>query len=269
MPSVFRDARWLRRDLLGVLDFYHPTVLDTRFGGYVSQVSDRDGAVYDARTKHLVPACRFVFDFSVGALVDGPHWCRPAAEHGLSFLTHVARDADTAGASDDGAGGYPWVLEGRSVRDATRSTYGHAFVLLAYATAARAGIGDAAARVAPTADLLDEHFWEPDHGAYRSDLDADWEPVEPYRGQNANMHATEALLAAYTQAAAVDQPALSVRRTAQHYYLPAIPLPPPHHQLMQRLGQPTEQGWQIDEQGWPLARQIYTRLGITLEEPET
>jgi len=76
---------------------------------------------------------------------------------------------------------------------------------------------------------------------------------------------TEALLASYAQA---DQPTLPVSRTAQHYYLPAIPLPPPHQQLMQRLGQQTEQGRQIDERDWPLARAVYTRLGLTLEEPE-
>jgi hypothetical protein len=80
---------------------------------------------------------------------------------------------------------------------------------------------------------------------------------------------TEALLAGYAHATAVDQPALPVNRTAQYYHLPTIPLPPPHHQLMQRLGQQTEQGRQIDEQGWPLAREVYARLGLTLEEPET
>lgn len=81
MDSVFRDPRAVRRDLRAVPDFYNPTVIDTRFGGYVPEVSDRDGTVDDARPEHLVPTCRLVFDLSVGALVGGPDWCRTAAEH--------------------------------------------------------------------------------------------------------------------------------------------------------------------------------------------
>ncbi|ESP86959.1 AGE family epimerase/isomerase [Candidatus Halobonum tyrrellensis] len=190
MSPPFRSPEWLRRDALGVLRFHRDRSLDTHFGGYVAQVSDRDGAVYDGRTKHLVPTARFVFGFAVGALLGGPVWCVPAAEHGLSYLRNVAYDADR--------GGYALEFAGREVTDATRSTYGHAFVLLAYATAAKAGIGRAERLVTETADLLDERFFEPEHGAYASDRTADWEPVEPtYRGQNANMHACEALLAAY------------------------------------------------------------------------
>lgn len=188
--TPFRTPAWLRRDALGVLDFHRERSLDTHFGGYTAQISDRDGAVYDQRTKHLVPTARFVFGFSVGKLLDGPVWCEPAAEHGLAYLQNVAYDGERDG--------YGWQFEGRDVVDDTRATYGHAFVLLAYATAARADIGNVEHLVSETADLLDERFFEPDHGAYASNRTATWDPVEPsYRGQNANMHACEALLAAY------------------------------------------------------------------------
>ncbi len=80
---------------------------------------------------------------------------------------------------------------------------------------------------------------------------------------------TEALLTGYAQASQDNRPTLLVNRTAQHYHLPTIPRPSPHQQLMQRLGQQTEQGWQTDEHSWPLARQLYARLGLRLAESET
>jgi hypothetical protein len=54
-------------------------------GGYIHQFSDRDGRVYDRDSKHLVGTCRYVFNFSVGALLDGPDWCLDAA-HEVEFL---------------------------------------------------------------------------------------------------------------------------------------------------------------------------------------
>ncbi len=187
--ALVRDPEWIRRDLLSVLNFYYPTCIDTTHGGYVAQLSDEDGTVYDARRKGLVSTARFVFDFCTGARVGGPEWCVPAAEHGLTFLRNVAYNEDT--------GGYAWSFDGREIDDPRHATYGHAFALFAFGSAVDAGIGDAEDDLSAAANVLDEHFWEPDHGAYRSDLDADWEPIEDYRGQNANMHACEALLAAY------------------------------------------------------------------------
>jgi mannose/cellobiose epimerase-like protein (N-acyl-D-glucosamine 2-epimerase family) len=43
---------------------------------------------------------------------------------------------------------------------------------------------------------MERRFWEPAHGLYADEADADWR-LSPYRGQNANMHACEAWLAAY------------------------------------------------------------------------
>ncbi|WP_440009459.1 AGE family epimerase/isomerase [Halomicrococcus sp. SG-WS-1] len=188
-PTLFRDARWLRQHAGQLLNFYYPDCIDHTHGGYVAQLSDHDGHVYDGRTKHLVATCRLVYNFSVGELLDGPDWCRSAATHGLQFLLSEHRDEDS--------GGFAWLLDGRDVTDGTRSCYGHAFVLLALATATKADLPGAREEVDAVYDLVDEHFWEPDHDLCRSELDADWEPTSTYRGQNANMHVCEAMLAAY------------------------------------------------------------------------
>jgi mannose/cellobiose epimerase-like protein (N-acyl-D-glucosamine 2-epimerase family) len=138
--------------------------------------------------RHLVATCRATANFAVGVLADGPGWCREAAAHGLEFL----RDGHRAS-----GGGYHLVVdEGGEPVDRTRSAYGHAFALLAFARANEAGIDGAGEGVDRTADLLEERFHEP-NGLLRSDCAADWTELEPYRGQNANMHACEAYLAAY------------------------------------------------------------------------
>lgn len=190
-PQTFRDERWLRQHAFRLLDFYYPDCIDTRYGGYVAHLSDHDGTVYDATTKHLVSTCRLAFDFAVGVLLDGPDWCRTAAHHGVTFLLEEWRRPD---------GGYPWVLSGRDVVEPERSCYGHAFVLLAFATAAKANVPRAREAVHETADLIVERFWEDEHDLCRGTLTADWaEPADAanYRGQNENMHACEAFLAAY------------------------------------------------------------------------
>lgn len=190
-PETFRDERWLRQHVFRVLDFYYPDCIDHRYGGYIAHLSDRDGHVYDGRAKHLVSSCRLVFDFGVGALLDGPDWCYTAAGHGVNFLLDEWRQGD---------GGYPWLLSGREVADPRRTCYGHAFVLLAYATAAKAGVPRAHAAVHETADLVVERFWEDEHDLCRGTLTADWEEptaAADHRGQNENMHVCEAFLAAY------------------------------------------------------------------------
>jgi mannose/cellobiose epimerase-like protein (N-acyl-D-glucosamine 2-epimerase family) len=70
-------------------------------------------------------------------------------------------------------------------------------VLLAYASAAKAGVPEARRLTGETYDLLEERFWSPEAGLYVDEISRDWRTVSPYRGQNANMHMTEAMIAAY------------------------------------------------------------------------
>lgn len=183
------DSAWLRDRIRSVLDFYYPICVDADRGGFVAQLDERTGDVYDPDSKHLVATCRFVVNFCRGVRFDGPAYCREAAERGAAFLLTHHRDAER--------GGYRWLLDGTDPVDERRSPYGHAFVLLALAEATRVGIDGARDALDETFDTIDRHFWEPERELCRSELDADWQPVEPYRGQNANMHTCEAHVAAY------------------------------------------------------------------------
>jgi mannose/cellobiose epimerase-like protein (N-acyl-D-glucosamine 2-epimerase family) len=75
--------------------------------------------------------------------------------------------------------------------------YGHAFVLLAASSAKTIGHPDANALLEDIVSVLDGKFWEKRYQASAEEFREDWSPFDNYRGQNANMHLTEALMAAF------------------------------------------------------------------------
>jgi len=182
----FRSTDFLRAHVAHTMAFYDPRCVDPA-GGFFHYFRD-DGTVYDHRHRHLVSSTRFVFNYAMAAREFGRDEYRSRARHGLAYLRDVHRDP--------ASGGYAWtVLDGRP-EDTTRHAYGMAFVLLAYATAVSAGIAEARPWIDETWQLLERHFWDPRARLYRDEADAQWR-FTPYRGQNSNMHLTEALIAAF------------------------------------------------------------------------
>jgi mannose/cellobiose epimerase-like protein (N-acyl-D-glucosamine 2-epimerase family) len=190
MPD-FRSPDFLRRHILHTQAFYDGRCVDPT-GGFFHFFKD-DGTVYDRHTRHLVSSTRFVFTHAMAYRHFGqPHWLE-GARHGLRFLEQAHRDPAT--------GGHAWMLDWRDgkvaqVLDDTNHCYGLAFVLLAHAHGLMAGIEEARAGLDATYALMEQRFWEPQHAAYADEADAQWQR-RPYRGQNANMHACEAMLAAF------------------------------------------------------------------------
>lgn len=187
MSQNYRSKAFLSDQLQQIVDFYYPACIDETLGGYINQFRD-DGTIFDAKTKHLVGTCRFIYVFATAATMLGKPEYLEAARHGVKFLQQHHRQA---------AGGYAWVLNGLDVDDATNHCYGHAFVLLAYATALKAGIKEAAHPLAETFDLMEDKFWRANDQLYVDEISSDWTVVSPYRGQNANMHTCEAMIAAF------------------------------------------------------------------------
>ena len=170
--------------------FYHPRALDTRGGHH--QFFLNDGTVFDHRTRHLVSSARFVITYARACLMLDHERYFPGLCHAVAFLRDQHRSPDN--------GGYAWLIdwhEGQvTVRDATNHCYGLAFVLLAYAFASRAGVSSTEALIDETHQLMETHFWDEAAGLYADEADSHWQ-LTAYRGQNANMHACEALLAAF------------------------------------------------------------------------
>lgn len=186
----FRSEEFLRAHIADTMAFYHPRAVDPA-GGFFHYFRD-DGSVYDASHRHLVSSTRFVFNYAMAAREFGNAEYVDLARHGLRYLRDVHRDAQS--------GGYAWTIRDGVAEDRTNHCYGVAFVLLAYATAMKAGMDEAAPWLDETWDLLELRFWDPGAGLYRDEADAEWN-FSGYRGQNANMHMCEAMLAAYEASA--------------------------------------------------------------------
>jgi len=182
----FRSPAFLRAHIADTMAFYHPRCIDPN-GGFFHYFRD-DGSIYDANHRHLVSSTRFVFNYAMAYREFGNAEYREAVEHGVRYLREVHRNPAT--------GGYAWTLRDGKVEDDMNHCYGVAFVLLAYSCALKAGLEQARAWMDETWQLLEARFWEPQHGLYKDEADGQWN-FTGYRGQNANMHMCEAMLAAF------------------------------------------------------------------------
>lgn len=129
----------------------------------------------------------------VHCLAIGQRLGRPGAadivDHGMRYLWEGHRDRTH--------GGYCWSLDDEGYRDDSKQAYGHAFVLLAAADAKMMGHPLADTLLADITEVLVTRFWEDEHGAVAEEFARDWSKISDYRGQNSNMHLTEALMAAF------------------------------------------------------------------------
>jgi mannose/cellobiose epimerase-like protein (N-acyl-D-glucosamine 2-epimerase family) len=107
----------------------------------------------------------------------------------MNFLWNAHRDHTN--------GGYLWGVGPDGPADTLKQAYGQAFVLLAASSAKVVGHPDANRLLADVSEVLRTRFWEPTRGVFAEEFAADWSPISAYRGQNSNMHMTEALMAAF------------------------------------------------------------------------
>lgn len=185
--AQFASREFLAQHIRTTLDFYQPKVFDPT-GGFKHFFRD-DGSIYNASTRHLVSSTRFVFNYAMATRYFPDLNYRDWIRHGLAYLENVHRQAET--------GGYAWLLETGKVTDATNHCYGLAFVIVAGSTALLAGVEEGRKSLEQAWQLLERYYWDEAHRLYRDEANADFSLLAPYRGQNANMHACEAMLWAY------------------------------------------------------------------------
>ena len=176
--------RWLESRADALWDQFQHSSIDPAGGFY-----DLDSAGQprrDTPLRELVTTTRVIHCFAIAHMMG-----RPGAEtivrHGLAALWTLHRDPVH--------GGYHW--QAGQGGDRSKQAYGHAFVLLAAASAKMAGFSEADRLLQDVTEVLQTRFWESEHGATAEEFAEDWTTISGYRGQNANMHLTEALMAAY------------------------------------------------------------------------
>lgn len=180
---------WLRMQADRLFDFFQTHSIDPR-GGF--RTLDDEGRPLPGadRARPIHIAARAAHCYAIAMLLGRPG-ADAMVDHAMETLWERHRDARR--------GGYVWSFDDDGPVDASKQGYGHAFVLLAASSASLVGHPLAAPMLADVRAILDERFWEARVGAIRESFDADWAPLDGglYRGQNANMHLCEALMAAY------------------------------------------------------------------------
>jgi mannose/cellobiose epimerase-like protein (N-acyl-D-glucosamine 2-epimerase family) len=180
---------WLLGQARSLLDAFQVETINPR-GGFFD-LDDQGRAIRDAagsNTRQLHATTRMIYCYAVAHLLGHPG-SAAVIDHGMAYLWSAHRDTVH--------GGYVWSLNDDGPVDATKQAYGHAFVLLAAASAKTVGHRDADRLLTDIKTVLTEKFWEPAHGASAEEFSRDWQPLDTYRGQNSNMHLTEALMAAF------------------------------------------------------------------------
>lgn len=181
---------WLLDQARSLFAFFQPGFLNPA-GGFYALDFEGNPMPVEGRSGQMRPlhrTSRMVYCSVLGHMLGLPG-CDRSIEHGMTFLWD--RHRDTAN------GGYHWGVDDGGVPDPTKQAYGHAFVLLAAASAKAVHYPDADRLLADVTDVLLERFWDANAGATTEEYSQDWQALGTYRGQNSNMHLTEALMAAF------------------------------------------------------------------------
>ncbi len=184
----FRSHKFLLNHIESILAFYNPNIIDQKFGGYHQNFYD-NGSIFSSEEKHIVSTTRIIFNYCKAYLYFKNPQYLSNVERGLTYLRDVHWDNNRCG--------YHWALLHNQASDQTNYCYGLAFVLLAYANCYAIGIESTEADIYATWDLMETRLWQPTQGVYADDASPDWSKTGLYRGQNANMHCCEAMLAAF------------------------------------------------------------------------
>jgi mannose/cellobiose epimerase-like protein (N-acyl-D-glucosamine 2-epimerase family) len=187
--SLPYHRKWLVDQATGLFDFFQYRATNPN-GGFFDLDEQGQPIGGSNPTRGIHASARMVHCFSIGYLLGRPG-SGDMIDHGMRYLWERHRDPEY--------GGYFWQVNDDGAVDPAKQGYGHAFVLLAAASAKTVGHPLADQMLADITDVLENRFWEPEHGAIAEEFGRDWSAIDggSYRGQNSNMHLTEALMAAY------------------------------------------------------------------------
>ncbi len=189
LESQAGHRAWLRAQADSLLGFFERGFVSPDGGFYdlddTGKPLNPDGQIYPI---HI--ASRAVHCYAIASLLKRPG-AGDIVDHGMKFIWNRHRDQKN--------GGYFWSIGKDGPADTNKQGYGHAFVLLAASSAKVVGHPLADRMLADITEVLNSKFWEEQHGAIAEEFTADWQQLDggTYRGQNSNMHLTEALMAAY------------------------------------------------------------------------
>lgn len=179
--------QYLMRQANNLFDFFEAASINPD-GGFYELSDEGEPLSPDNAVRQIHVTTRLIHCAVIGSLLGRPG-SDEVIDHGMRYLWEKHRDARH--------GGYVWSLDDDGHADSSKQAYGHAFVLLAGSSAKLVGHPLADQVIADVTEIIDTRFWDNKVGAVRDEFGNDWRQISTYRGQNANMHLTEALMAAY------------------------------------------------------------------------
>jgi sulfoquinovose isomerase len=242
--------QYLMQQANNLFDFFLPASINPK-GGFFEL--DDDGAPLNAAnaTRQIHVTTRMIHCAAIGSLTGRPG-SDEIVDHGMRYVWEKHRDARY--------GGYVWGLDDNGVTNGSKQAYGHAFVLLAASSAKLVGHPLADQVLADVTQVINARFWDDARGAVRDEYSQDWSDLLPYRGQNANMHMTEALMAAYEATGERDYLTKAERIAELIILKTAVPL---GHRVAEHFGA----NWELDRhyEGNEMFRPSGTTPGHWLE----
>jgi mannose/cellobiose epimerase-like protein (N-acyl-D-glucosamine 2-epimerase family) len=179
--------QYLMRQANDLFDFFEAASINPK-GGFYELDDEGMPLSEDNAVRQIHVTTRMIHCAVVGSLIGRPG-SDEIVDHGMNYLWNKHRDQKH--------GGYVWSLDDNGFVDGAKQAYGHAFVLLAGASAKLVGHPLADKVIADATEVIEKRFWDEKQGAVREEFANDWSPISSYRGQNSNMHLTEALMAAF------------------------------------------------------------------------
>lgn len=150
---------------------------------------DSQGRVDSSKPRQAYVQCRMIQVFGLTHLIGLQDSSR-LIKHGVDALNELFFDQKNSGffnAVD---------LSGKPIGD-SKLGYDHMFVLLGAVTAAAAGVDGAPKLLQRAEDAIDGYFWDTEFKMMNDQWNLNFSNLDTYRGINVNMHAVEALTAAY------------------------------------------------------------------------
>ena len=172
--------RWLEDEGRRLVDFARAARVADGFARL-----DPFGQRPDSARADTMTTARMVHSFALAHL-QGLPGCAQLIDHGLAALAGPLRDTRHGGWF-----AVPHAQTGNNRKQA----YLHAFVALAFSSAAVAGRRGSAQLLGDAVALLEGTFWNEAEGALLESFADDWSECEAYRGANSNMHGVETFLA--------------------------------------------------------------------------
>lgn len=222
--------QYLMRQANNLFDFFEANSLNPK-GGFFDLDDNGRPVQTDNAVRQIHSTTRMIHCAVIGSLIGRPG-SDEIIDHGMDYLRNHHRDVRN--------GGYFWSLDDTGVVDGLKQAYGHAFVLLAGSSAKLVGHPLADQLIEDITQVINTRFWDEEAGAVREEFDTDWSPISSYRGQNSNMHLTEALMAAY-EATGKEDYLIKAERIAQRIIRDnAVP-------LGHRVAEHFDENWGLDK----------------------